>query len=273
MPAVIALLVAVSLVLIAQAVAATVFPPDHQAGQTPLKESLRLRVVSLGEVLLRHLGDVLGRDGIEKRLIWAGEPVEVAEFVGSRLVAMALGAVLGALMGGGPLAVGGAVAGLVLPDMWLASEISKRQLRIREDLVQFVGLWRGAVEAGLDLMPAVERIIPEVKGPLSREFALAAHQVQVGRPLSVALYQVAERCGVPELTAVITALVQADRYGIGVIEPLRREEAHLLSQRANQARSKAAAVNVTLRMPMLLIMLGMIILLLGPVLLMFGDLV
>jgi tight adherence protein C len=274
---VIAVLVAVAMLLLGlmAALMTAKTPPGqtHPAGPA-LRDALRQRVITIGDTVLVRFPDLLGRDAILRRLQWAGEPMGVAEYLGSRLVAVAGGLLVGwSLLGATPLALGGAVVGLYLPEMWLNGEIKKRQQHIERDLVQFVGLWHAAAEAGLDLMPAIDQIVRQVEGPLAQgpltaEFRRAAQQVSIGYSVSVALNQLAERCGVPELTGVINYLVMADRYGTGVVEPLRQAELNLLAQRTNQARSRAGAVNVALRGPMFMMIVGMIIFLMGPVVLM-----
>ena len=229
----------------------------------------RENLFHLGQALLQRFPDLLGMDSLERRLIWAGRPYQLqsAEFVGVRAISLIVGLLVGLLLGGMAFAVLGGLLGAVYPDLWLNALLRKRQLRIERDLAQFLDYWTAAVEAGLDLMPAVERVSKRVTGPLAQEFHLALQEVDVGFPRAVALQHVSERCGVPDLSQVISVLVSADRFGTSVAEQLRVDYRELWLQRTARARMRAAQVGVAMRGPLLFLILpGLLVMMLSPVL-------
>jgi tight adherence protein C len=164
------------------------------------------------------------------------------------------------------MAILGALLGYVLPDMWLSNCVKRRQTLIERELAQFLDFWTSAVEAGLDLMPAVERIVVKLQGPLAHEFKLALQEVAVGYPRSVALEHLADRCGVPDLTQVIAVLVAAEQWGASVAEQLRACSQELWKQRTARARSRAGQISVAMQGPLLLLTLpGFLLMIMAPV--------
>lgn len=230
---------------------------------------VRDNLTRLGRYLSDRFPDLWGKEGIERRLIWAGHPenLGVPEFVALRVVAAALGLVIGALVGGVSLGALGGIVGAIGPDYWLQKQIRQRQILIARDLSEFLDAWCEAVDSGLDLMPAVEQVAANMPGPLSTEFRLASQEVMIGYDRTTALQNVAARCGVPELTQVMATLTSAERFGSSVAEQLRAAAQQLHAQRLARARAKAAQIGVAMRGPLtLLILPGLFMMLLVPVL-------
>lgn len=231
--------------------------------------TMRDNLTRLGRYLENRFPDLWGKESIERRLIWAGRPenLGVPEFVALRVVAAALGLVIGALLGGISIGALGGLVGAMVPDYWLQKRTRQRQISIARDLSEFLDAWVEAVDSGMDLMPAVEQVAANMPGPLSDEFRLANQEVIVGYDRSLALQNVASRCGVPELTQVMATLTSAERFGTSVADQLRAAAQQLHVQRLARARAKAAQIGVAMRGPLtLLILPGLFMMLLVPVL-------
>jgi tight adherence protein C len=140
----------------------------------------------------------------------------------------------------------GAAKGFYLPRRILKSKIAKRQQRITWGLADALDLMVVAVEAGLGLNAALNRVGQELKvnhRDLHDELELVNLEIRVGRGREEALRNLAERTGVDDIRSFVALLVQADRYGSSIAKAVRVFAESLRTkrrQRAEQASQKAA---------------------------------
>jgi tight adherence protein C len=139
----------------------------------------------------------------------------------------------------------GSALGFYLPRKILRSKIANRQQRIRWGLADTLDLLVVAVEAGLGLNAALNRVAEELKVPhpdLHDELELVNLEIRVGRAREEALRNLAERTGVDDIRSFVALLVQADRYGSSIARAVRVFSESLRTkrrQRAEQASQKA----------------------------------
>ena len=144
------------------------------------------------------------------------------------------------------LSVLGAAIGFYLPRMVLGNKIKQRQLRIIWGLADTLDLMVVAVEAGLGLNAALNRVAEELKKThpdLHYELELVNLEIRVGRSREEALRNLAERTGVDDIRSFVALLVQADRYGSSIAKAVRIFAESLRTkrrQKAEQASQKAA---------------------------------
>ena len=140
----------------------------------------------------------------------------------------------------------GAAVGFYLPRYVLRKMIANRQQRIRWALADALDLMVIAVEAGLGLNAALNRVGEELKNThadLHRELELVNLEIRVGRSREEALRNLAERTGVDDVRSFVALLIQADRYGSSIAKAVRVFAESLRTQRrqrAEQASQKAA---------------------------------
>jgi len=140
----------------------------------------------------------------------------------------------------------GAAIGFYLPRLILSSKIKQRQLRITWGLADTLDLMVVAVEAGLGLNAALNRVAEELKKThpdLHYELELVNLEIRVGRSREEALRNLAERTGVDDIRSFVALLVQADRYGASIAKAVRIFADSLRTkrrQKAEQASQKAA---------------------------------
>jgi len=136
--------------------------------------------------------------------------------------------------------------GFYLPRLVLSNKIAKRQLRITWGLADALDLMVVAVEAGLGLNAALNRVGEELKTShpdLHTELELVNLEIRVGRSREEALRNLAERTGVDDIRSFVALLIQADRYGSSIAKAVRVFADSLRTkrrQRAEQASQKAA---------------------------------
>lgn len=140
----------------------------------------------------------------------------------------------------------GAALGFYLPRVLLHRKISARQQRITWALADALDLMVIAVEAGLGLNAALNRIGEELKNvhsDMHTELETVNLEIRVGRSREDALRNLAERTGVDDIRSFVALLIQADRYGSSIGKAVRVFADSLRTkrrQRAEQAAQKAA---------------------------------
>jgi len=139
-----------------------------------------------------------------------------------------------------------AAIGFYVPRLVLRSKITRRQQRITWGLADALDLMVIAVEAGLGLNAALNRVGEELKGvhpDMHHEFDLVNLEIRLGRSREEALRNLTERTGVDDIRSFVALLIQADRFGSSIGKAVRVFADSLRTkrrQRAEQASAKAA---------------------------------
>ncbi|MGH9072041.1 MAG: type II secretion system F family protein [Acidimicrobiales bacterium] len=215
-------------------------------------------------------------DQIHDRLVVAGLAgrVRAEEFVTLQLLALGTGLILG--IGIDVLARPSAGIGIVMlvvlvavgaiaPRAWLARTLRARQDAIRKDLPDILDLLAIAVEAGSGFEGAMAVVCDTFSTTLGMELARTLKEMELGLSRREALHNLKRRTDVPDLSAFILALVQADALGMPIGPVLRAQAAEMRNRRRQWAREKAAKLPVKMLFPMvLLIFPAIMIVVLGP---------
>ncbi|WFB35644.1 type II secretion system F family protein [Kiritimatiellota bacterium B12222] len=153
------------------------------------------------------------------------------------------------------------------PTTWIKQTIRQRHREIEKGLPFILDLLTLSVEAGLDFMTAIRRLIERRKvDALSEEFIRAVREMQVGRTRKDALKDMAERVNHPDLSSVVSALVQADELGVGIGTILRIQAEQMRGRRFQRAEKMANEAPVKLLFPLVcFIFPSVFLVLLGPV--------
>ncbi len=256
--------------------------PDQQhrntspSGNSPL---LRQRLRSGLEVPIQrwvqiHKGKTW--DGIQAKLLQAGSPggFTLGEWIGFRLLTVALcvgSGIVFAMMVGGLrgllLFFSLGLLGWIGPDFWLSRKARERQLEISKILPSALDLLTVSVEAGLGFDQALARISAKLHGPLADEFERTMREIQLGSSRVVALQRLALRSGVDGLRSFVSAIIQADKLGIGLAQVLRIQSASLRERRRLEAQERAMKAPVKMLFPLVLFVFpAVFIVILGPAL-------
>jgi len=153
------------------------------------------------------------------------------------------------------LALGGLAIGYILPGMALARMAKRRAHRIRLALADALDLLVVSVEAGLGLDQALTRVGAELAfayPDLSDELRLVNLELRAGKPRSEALRNLADRTGVDDLSALVTMLIQTDKFGTSVAQSLRVYSETLRTKRRQRAEEAAAKTGVKMVFPLVL---------------------
>jgi tight adherence protein C len=214
------------------------------------------------------------QEELRQQLLWAGQPFGLTadEFLFAKFALAAVAAVLlwltslaGSESKAGLLFIGAAV-GYILPDRLLKVQVAERTRRLRIDLPHFAQLLAAALDAGLPMIEAVRRVAAEAPGLLSAEMMRTVQEMAAGKPAAVAWEHLASRTDCQELKDLITAIVQSQSYGVGVAEQIRFQMRAMRNRKQQEAREKAAAASVQMKIPTIVfIVMPTMIILMGPV--------
>ena len=211
---------------------------------------------------------------LDRWLALAGRPVSMPLeklIIGKPILALA-GAILAILVfrssptpqsvGIGLLVTG---LGYFLPDLLVYNKGIKRQQAIQLELPNTLDQMLISVEAGLGFEAAMARAGQYGEGPLAQELTRTLQDMQVGRPRQEAYQAMADRSSVAELRSFVRAVVQADKYGIGLAKVLRTQAKQSRVKRRQRAEEKAMKLPVKVLFPLLLFIFPVLfIVLLGP---------
>lgn len=163
--------------------------------------------------------------------------------------------------------VAAALAGIAgyLPWFFLGKTASKRQKEIRLSLPDIMDLLVVSVEAGLAFDMALMRVVERYRGPVSVEFQRVLREMQLGRGRKDALRDMADRLDIPELNALVSAVIQAEQLGVGVSGVLSLQSDLTRDKRQQLIEEMAMKAPVKMLFPLVfLIFPSLLIVILGP---------
>jgi tight adherence protein C len=247
-------------------------PDEVQAGPDGLLGSAFEQLAAVG----RRISPAGHIEKLRLRLGEAGSPEgwtvdRVLAFkVLAAAVATLLGLAVAALLHSGPVRLVSltglaGLAGFFVPNMVLYQTAHNRAERIQLDLPDALDLLTITVEAGLAFDAALAQVARNTTGPLAEEFFRVLQEMQIGLGRQNALKALAERADVPELHQFVSAIAQADAFGIPVGNVLRVQAQDMRLKRSQRAEEKAQKIPVKILMPLIFCILPVLfIVVIGP---------
>ncbi len=165
------------------------------------------------------------------------------------------------------------VAGLAIgPNSRLNNKVAVRAAGIQRSLADVLDLLVISVEAGLGFEQAVDRVIENVPGDLSDEFARVLGETSAGSTRADALRGLQERVDLPEIRSFVLAMIQADRFGVSIGRVLRSQADEMRIKRRQLAQEKAQKAPVKMLIPMVFcIFPALFVVILGPALINISE--
>jgi tight adherence protein C len=211
----------------------------------------------------------------QRKLVLAGraERMDGNTWAAIRIIAMVAGIVslflVMPLIEGTVMRIG--VGGLIVflgffgPEASLNRAIDDRRKKMERQLPDIIDLLVISVEAGLGFEAAMGRVVQNVPGELSKEFARTLQETRVGVSRNDALRAMSERTDVDDLNSFILSLIQADQFGVSISRMLRVQAEEMRVRRRQRIQEKAFAAPVKMIFPMLFcIFPSIFIVILGP---------
>lgn len=223
------------------------------------------------------------RSLLRRQLVLAGyrDPAAFHWFLGAKVLGAVLLPVMVSLLAlavGGPqtlLSITGiallgicAALGFLGPDAFVQMRIRQRRAELLEAFPDALDMLVVCVEAGLGLDAALERVAREIRighPQLGIEFTLVGLEMRAGKSREEALRSLVERVGLDDVRALVTLLIQAERYGTSIAEALRGHSGEMRVQRLQRARETAAKLPVKLVFPVIVFIFpALFLVVLGP---------
>ncbi len=146
------------------------------------------------------------------------------------------------------------IVGFFIPDSLFQGKIRARQADIMRNFPTMVDLMALTIEAGLDYMAAIERILKNVKltqrTELENELQKMINEVSLGYTRRDALKRLAMRTGVSEIRSFVGLIIQSDELGTSLVELLRNYAADMRFRRLNKAEKLAAQAATKMLIPL-----------------------
>jgi len=159
------------------------------------------------------------------------------------------------------------VLGFMFPAMNVRERAKARKKTIALQLPDTLDLLTISVEAGLDFMSAMRRVVEKHRpGPLKDELEHFFKQTELAASRRDALREMANRVQLQDLSSVVSSLIQADRLGVSIGPILRAQSDMLRIRRAQRCEKAAGEAPVKMLAPLMLCILpSVFIMILGPV--------
>ena len=221
----------------------------------------------------------------ERKLIIAGYKgkIEVEEFWAFQLVmGLMIPMVFGFLFGAAHLfsaSMAGrfltmvffVLLGIGFPCLWIRGQILSRQQAIRLAMAPAVDLISISVEAGLDFIASISRVVDRSSsGPLAEEFRLMLHEIQMGQSRAQALRSLADRIDDMSVSSFAAVLIQADRLGTSIGPALKAQAVKLRTERFQAAERIGAAASQKILFPLVFFIIpAVFVVIFAPIVLQF----
>ena len=230
----------------------------------------RVRVDPMFEKLSARYGKGLAR--IAVRL----DPRATEERVGLRLVAAGLARTFSpteflaakVVLAGGGVVLGGAIGTLVgsstkavilaallalfgffVLDIVATTRMRARREEMRRELPDALDILAVSVEAGLGFDGALAKLGEHKSGPLVEQFELVLSELGIGESRAYALRRMSDRVDIPELTSVVSALIQSEQLGAPLGRILRTQASESRQRRRIAAEERAMKAPVKMVVP------------------------
>lgn len=158
--------------------------------------------------------------------------------------------------------------GYMMPKYWVTKRQQKRQEEIIDGFPDSLDMMLVCIEAGQSMDQAIIRVANEIRASypaLADEFQIVSLQIKAGRDKASVLNEMAERCGVQDISSFVTVLVQSQTFGTSVGEALRVYAAEMRDKRVMRAEEKANKLPTKMTLAtMMFTVPPLLIILVGP---------
>lgn len=164
--------------------------------------------------------------------------------------------------------VGGFVAGFYAPNIYVTNIANKRRQNIMSAFPDALDLLLICVEAGMSIEAALHKVSQEIGSAsieLAEELSLMVAELSYLPDRRQAYEGLSKRINDPGVKSVVTAMIQAERYGTPLGNALRVMAKENRELRLSAAEKKAAALPAKLTVPMIVFLLPVLFsVILGP---------
>lgn len=166
-----------------------------------------------------------------------------------------------------------AIVGYFYPDIWIRGRIANRKEEMIRGMPFIVDMLALSVEAGLDFMAAIQKIIDKAPpSPLVEEFEALIKETKIGSTRAEGLRQLSWRTDVISINSFCATLIAADSVGASIAPILKQLSVEMRQKRSSDAEKKGATAATKILFPMIMfIMPAVFIAIAGPMLIRFFN--
>jgi tight adherence protein C len=128
--------------------------------------------------------------------------------------------------------------GYYIPKYWITRRVEERKQAITAAFPDTLDLMLVCVEAGQSLDQAIVRVASEMKSSypeISQEFEVVAYEMKAGKDKDTVLRDFGTRCGVQDVRAFVTVMIQSATFGTSIAEALRVYAGEMRDKRVMRA--------------------------------------
>jgi tight adherence protein C len=149
-----------------------------------------------------------------------------------------------------------AIVGYLYPDIWLGGLIKKRADDVLRAMPFIIDMLALSVEAGLDFMAAIQRVIEKApSSPLVEEFETLIKETKIGSSRAEGLRQLGWRVNIIEINSFCATLIAADSVGASIGPILKQLSNELRIKRSSRAEQAGATAATKILIPMIFFIL------------------
>ncbi|HEY9731527.1 MAG TPA: type II secretion system F family protein [Drouetiella sp.] len=245
------------------------------AGVQPRNSKMLLVFQGIGDSTLRMFPSLVD-EGTQSLLLTANyrSQAHLATYTGIRVLVTGSSLVLCLCCGSGSgaailLAAPATALSWLVPNYFLAARSRRRQSQILRELPVVIDLLIVCAQAGVGLLNAIDKISKETADTcpvICSEMEQLIQEVKVfARTAATAFRNMADRCGVDELSSLASALVAAEQKGADISFPLKQQAQAIRDRLKRKKEEEAAKVPVKMVPVIMLFVMPLILVpLLGP---------
>lgn len=154
-----------------------------------------------------------------------------------------------------------AAIGFIYPDFWIKGKIEQRQKEIINGMPFSVDMLALAVEAGLDFIAAMTKVVEKAKpGPLTEEFEILIKEIKVGASRAEALRNMAWRADLIPISSFCATLIAADSVGASIGPILKALSLEIRQKKSAQIEKEGSTAATKILFPMMIFILPAVLL-------------
>ena len=228
----------------------------------------------------RSLAEAALRLGIPRRIARAGlsDRLPVGAVLAGKLAGGVVGAGIALVVAPAapgrfavPVGVALPISGFLVPDALLEREARRRLRRLVLALPDALDLLAVGAEAGRGPGSVLGEIAGGTTGPLARELAVAAAEIECGSSQRAALSGLRERIPGGEIASLAAALERSARYGSPLSEQLRNQATALRRDHRRRIEEHAARAAPKIQLVVALVLVPSVLLMIAAALIANAD--
>lgn len=155
--------------------------------------------------------------------------------------------------------------GWVVPSLIVYQLAYDRSEAVLRELPDALDLLTISVESGLGFDAALAQVSRNSPGPLGQELSRVLQEMQIGTGRADALRALGARTDVDDLRSFVSAMVQADSYGVPIASVLRVQAREMRTRRSQRAEEAAQRVPVKILFPLIFgVLPALFVVVIGP---------